>query len=601
MHHSRLHSTFLVGLVAGILAVSACMLPAKGQTLVRGPVVSLEDPAAVFGNPAVLAFQRARLAVGARAYHLGLANTGGVPLKQGLMAISAPYLIAGRAAAGAQVQYFNSPIYNRTSFGLAAASRVFGFASVGVELAAFNQSYNQSNFVEFDLRDPVFAGGFSKTVLTFSAGVYAQPLPELSLGAGIRNMNQPDLSLVDAGVPLNAQPFIGVGYAMGPVRALLEWSKGPYGNETRFGVEALSVAGSFVRLTSNGAFDRGGVAGQLHVGGPLSVHYAYELPFSGFGGSTSGSHTLGLIVEFGRAPDLPEPNVLPPFVFEPAVEEVPVAQRPQFYLTASADYLRYYEQQIIREVDDDIHPSVLQQLSRYDAGVMDSSYAEVQDPRRLRALIPLSEATPLSGTYARRYEQSLQKVAQKIGEDPSQQFRIVGNDADLHRATGIRNHLVRAGSLDPSNVRLATPEPANGADPSLLAPAEVPVSPLEQRLVLEPRATTLYFLASYSGEDAIRWEVLFEDADGNPVRSFTGEGPVPEALEWNWRDQDGNVIEPGVYRYRLRWQDSAGRWLNSNNRTLYVQKFLRKITVRVTRDASILGEPSDTIELRINH
>ena len=58
-------------------------------------------------------------------------------------------------------------------------------------------------------------------------------------------------SLVDAGVPLNAQPFIGVGYAMGPVRALLEWSKGPYGNETRFGVEALSVAGSFVRLTSN--------------------------------------------------------------------------------------------------------------------------------------------------------------------------------------------------------------------------------------------------------------------------------------------------------------------------------------------------------------
>ena len=39
----------------------------------------------------------------------------------------------------------------------------------------------------------------------------------------------------------------------------------------------------------------------------------------------------------------------------------------------------------------------------------------------------------------------------------------------------------------------------------------------------------------------------------------------------------------------------------SNRRTLYVQKFLRKTTVRVTREPEVLRQEADRIEVRIQH
>ena len=90
-------------------------------------------------------------------------------------------------------------------------------------------------------------------------------------------------------------------------------------------------------------------------------------------------------------------------------------------------------------------------------------------------------------------------------------------------------------------------------------------------------------------------------AIGGHAWTFAGSGQLPDELAWDWLDDTGTVIAPGVYQYRLYWTDQQGERHASNRRKVYVQKFLRKVTVRVTRDIEPLQQDADRIELRIQH
>ncbi|MDZ4702246.1 MAG: hypothetical protein SH809_21230 [Rhodothermales bacterium] len=570
--------------------------PARAQQPLMGPSLSMEDPMAVFANPAILSFQRARLALGAKAYHLGVSEAGGVPLRQGAFVLSTPFLLSDRFGAGALVQYFDSPIFQRTSIGLGVSARVLRFVSVGVQLAAFNLSYDAANFIEFDPADPVFAGGYSRTVINASLGAYAQPLPALSLSLGVRNANSPDLSLVGDGVLLSPEPFIGAGYAVGPVRALLELVGTPYGAETRWSVEAVSLAGSYLRFSSNTAFDQARVEGLLHVGGPISVSYGYELPFGALGGATNGSHTVSVVYEFGRTPDLPDPIVPPAFLYTTELPALDPVLRPRVYTSATSDYLRYYEQIIVRQIDSDVPDEALRQLTEADLGALDSVLVARPPAYAPAPIYDPNERVVMTGSYSSQYEASLREAGRVVGRDETQTIRVTAPSGDVLRATGIRNRLVAQGI--PENRIELSPAPAD----SMLEPAtQESFLPEAYMLRLEPAETVLYFLGANQDSAAVDWEVRVEDADGRVVRSFSGAGAVPDQLMWDWMDETGAVIAPGVYQYRMSWTDRQGERHVSNRRTLYVQKFLRKTTVRVTRDPEALRREADRIELRIQH
>ncbi len=583
--------------VAGVaLLCSGLASTARAQQPLMGPSLSMEDPMAVFANPAILSFQRARLALGAKAYHLGVGEAGGVPLRQGAFVLSTPFLLSDRFGAGALVQYFDSPIFQRTSIGLGVSARVLRFVSVGAQIAAFNLSYDSANFVEFDPADPVFAGGYSRTVINATLGAYAQPLPALSLSLGVRNANSPDLSLLGDGVLLSPEPFIGAGYTVGPVRGLLELVGTPYGPETRWSVEAVSLAGSYLRFSSNTALDQGRVEGLLHVGGPISVSYGYELPFGALGGATNGSHTLSLVYEFGRSPDLPDPIVPPTFLYTTDLPALDPVLQPRVYASATSNYLRYYEQIIVRQIDSDVPEEALRQLTRADLGALDSVFvarppayvpAPVEDP---------NDRVVMTGSYSSQYEASLREAGRVVGRDESQTVRVTAPAGDLVRATGIRNRLVAQG-IPEDRIEL-TPSPAD----STLQPAtRESFLPEAHNLRLEPAETVLYFLGANQDGAATEWEVRIEDAEGRVVKSFSGADAVPDQLAWDWIDDSGDVIAPGVYQYRMTWTDKQGARHMSNRRTLYVQKFLRKTTVRVTRQPDVLRGEADQIEVRIQH
>lgn len=580
----------LVGLL--LLSLSAGRV-ASAQQLMLGPSMSLEDAAGQFANPAILSFQRAKLAMGAKAYHLGLGSAGGAPLRQGYVLLSSPFFFSNRFGVGAQAQYFDSPIYSRISVGASLSARILGYLSAGVRLETLSLSYNQSEFVGFDPADPVFADGYGKTVLNASIGLFAQPMPNLRLSAGVRNLFRPDLSLAGDGIRQNMEPFVGVGYGIGPAHALVEIYDTFNGIETRFGVEAVSTAGSFIRFSSTSQFEAPRLEGQLYIGGPLSVQYGYELPLGELGPASNGSHTFSVIFDFGRSPALPTPVVLPTFFYESGISNLTPQLAPKVYISASTDYVRFYEQQIERTVDRDVPQAALQQLTAEDLVVLDSTFASGASTLNPNQPLSTNDSVVLQGSYSPLYEASIRALGQSVASDDAMQVKVVGSDNKAMKAAGIRNRLVQEEAVPASRISVLR------ADPGAAGPRSI--VPSESRVIYEPSQAVLYINRAYVQEVVQRWELVIVNADDEPVKVFSGNNALPDQLAWNWTDENGELIAPGIYRYRLRWVEENGRLHESNERKLYVQKLLRKITIQVTRDVEALRREADAVEIRIQH
>lgn len=569
---------------------------ASAQQLMLGPSMSLEDAAGQFANPAIISFQRARLATGAKAYHLGLGNAGGAPLRQGYVLLSSPFFFSNRFGVGAQAQYFDSPIYSRITVGASLSARILGYLSAGVRLETQSLSYNQAEFVGFDPADPVFADGYGKTVPNASIGFFAQPMPNLRLSAGVRNLFRPDLSLAGEGIRQEMEPFIGVGYGIGPAHALIEIYDTFNGIETRFGIEAVSTAGSFFRVSSTSQFEAPRVEGQLYIGGPLSVQYGYELPLGELGPASNGSHTFSVIFDFGRSPELPNPVVLPTFFYESGISNITPQLAPKVYISASTDYVRFYEQQIERTVDSDVPRAALQQLTAEDLGVLDGRFTEGSPQTDPDQPLSTNEGVVMQGSYSPLYDASIRALAQSVASDEAMQVKVVGTESKAMKAAGIRNRLVQNEAVPAERVSVVrTDQVASGTRPATA------IVPNESRIIYEPYQAVLYVNRAYVQEEVQRWELIIVDAHDEPVKVFAGNNTLPDQLAWNWTDEKGDLIEPGIYRYRLQWVEENGRLHESNERKLYVQKLLRKTTIQVTRDVEALRREADAVEIRIQH
>jgi hypothetical protein len=590
---------FAVLLLGGVLA-----LPAQAQRYIVGPATGLDDAKSLLANPALVSFHRSKVALGAKAHYLGLSNNGGAPLRQGFVTASTPFLFRDRLGLGGQIQYFDSPIFSRSALGVSASGRILRFLSVGVRVSALNLSYNESEFVGVEPGDPVFEAGLGKTTFTSAVGLFAKPLPNLNLSVGVRGLNKPDLSLVGAGVPAHRTWFGGAAYGWKAFRLRAEVATGRYGLESLVALEAYSTDGSYLRLGSNPQFTAGEVEAQLHVGGPLSINYNYGLPLSDIRTTTSGSHQFSIVYEFGRTPDLPDPPPPPPLMLAADAPAVQPEFAPKLYLTADDEYLQHFEKRIERDIR--VPDAALRSLSRDDLGVLDSSFAAQRGRVPSDPVPRIPENLRMADLLSSTYDSSLTALEAELAQDSARSVAVKGRGPEQVKAIGLRNRLVRQGRVRPDQVRVMTPTAGADSVRARRRPVDPRmVQPLEQLSILNPESTTLYLLHPYLGQDAAQgngsWELEVEDSAGAIVRSFTGLGPPPPTLTWDWSDDSGEPLDHGVYRYRLTWTGPDGEQLQSNERTLYVRQVVRKVTIEVTQDPTVLEQPADDMEIRFQN
>ncbi|MEX0773937.1 MAG: hypothetical protein WD038_12260 [Balneolales bacterium] len=570
--------------------------PLRAQQQIMGPSTHLTDIKSLLANPALISFQQPRFSTGIQAYHMGLINESGSPLNQGFATISTPD-IWNSIGAGLNAQHFSSPIYRRSNFSLAASARLFRYVSIGGQISALNISYNSDNF-ELEVRDPVFEEGHGKTTLNSSIGLFAQPAYFLGLSAGIRNLNEPNISLIGDDVREPREFFAGFALVQGVFRSSFEIIKGRDDLDGMFFLEAFSsTTGDYVRAGSNYYFDQASIEGQLHVAGPLSVNYQYTLPLSTVLGPSRGSHMFSLIYKFGRNPKLPK-RVSPPntrITFEqPDILTVP---KSRVYLSSESDTLKVYEKKISREIGPGVTDHALANVSLYDLDTLDSNFSSEDQSHPTEQVSPVPAQIEFLDSISPEYDRFLQN----IDNEPGRRISIVSEPSHIRRAIGLHNRILRDGKTPADAVNVETPAFRSASD-SLLYRTPVQRDQLvstEETTTLQPKELKFNLYASHQTIAARNWRLTVRNSQDELVRTFTGTGDIPAKLKWDWLDESDQIIEPGIYTCQFSWLNKEGIYQLSNQRSLYVQKIQRNVTIHVTTDQPRVPEQSDQIRILI--
>ena len=590
--------------IAFLILLVLLPLTAQAQQFVRGHSTDLMDAKAQFRNPALVSFQSARFFAGAKAYHVGLGGANGIPLRQGFFAVSTPFLFNEFVGVGVGGQYFSSPIFRQSRMGARVSGRL-DFISFGLEFDALTTGYDQANFTEEALNDPLFAGGTSQTAVSVGAGLYAQPLPGLGVSLGISNLNRPVTSLGGDSTRAPQEVYGGVSYAYGPVRGILELNNTSLdGTRMLLSVEAYSTEGHFIRATSDFGFDQARIEGQYYVGGPLSINYSYDLPTSELLGPSSGSHQFTVIYEFNRSPSIRVAPPLPPNNIPFSLNDQDADLMPTVYVTAEVDYVEVFEKRITRRIDPALPANAIASLSMADMEQADSSFSAYSLPFQIDPVRPVSEdirfPTPLSDNY----ESSLTQLARQLSNQGVNELNIVGPEALVEKAMGLRNRVIYEEGAPRDRVEIGRPKFDSPQDSIAFYTALVSgdVVPQETIEYASPGWTAFYLYPFQitSGQVA-GWVFEISDQDGQVVRSFDGQEGIPEAITWDWKDRDGGLIAPGVYYYQLSWQGAGGTINTSNKNRIYVKKFVRQITIDVRQSLDPLEKAPDEVQLLIKN
>lgn len=568
-----------------------------GQNFINGPAISIMDSKAQFANPAIISFQPSHFAFGVKTYHMGFFENSQFDYRHGYFTLSTPRLIGSRFGGGLQAQYFESPIFSRSQFGTSASLQVRRKLAIGVNVSMHYVGYNRDNFVGFDFDDPVFQNGFSRYNLNTAAGIYARPIRNLEVGAGARNLNEPDLSLIGAGANEPIEVFAAVSYNFGLLKGTFEMVNGRYGLQNRTHIEAYSTQGYYVRAGSDMNFDSGYIEAQALLFGGISANYQFKLPFNELAGNTNGSHMISLVFEFNRVPALPDKRKVPEIrqTFERSRTQVKIP--PVILLSSDTDHLKYTEININRRVDyNTVTDHDLLSLSVYDLGIIEENPTLEKNPYRL--IRPTEEPLPntidLTVSLTDRYLDTIELLKDYLIEGRIQELQLLINKGSEIRASGLRNAM-RDDDLKPvsiSNFILIDEDSLSFRTPV----DEAFLQRTDTIILLDPESAIIrpIFTAPIN---VTNWSLHIYNQENIQINQINGTGSVPEYLEWNWLDRNGDIVDPGLYRYNLRWVTETGEENVSRFRNLYVQKIERNITIDITKDIDQIMDNPDQINI----
>jgi len=575
---------------------------AFSQDFIMGPSTSTMDSKAIFANPALISFQPAHFSMGVKTYHIGFFDDSNFNYRQGYVNVSIPRIRGQRFGTGFHLQYFDSPIFSKSQFGGSASVQVLRKISVGLNASLHYVGYNMDNFEGFDFGDPLFQSGSSKYSLNTAAGIYARPFRDFEVAFGARNINEPDLSISGSGVTEPMELYGAVSYNTGFLKGTFELIDSKYGLQNRTHIEVYSTQGYFLRTGVNMNFDSGYLEAQARLFDGFSVNYQYELPINELAGNTKGSHMLSLVFEFNRVPPLPDKSDIRSFYPDVRRARTAPVITPAILLNSETEHLRYYETNLTRKIDEStVTKEDLFSLSMYDiASLHEELISKAPYEAKAPVEAPLSETVQLKGTVSEQYLTTIDLLRSYLSESRIDEIQVMIDQGNEIRGAGFRNELRGEDKLPViiSNILLVNEQDSvlyeTPVDPEVFFQDQQIVRLYPEHAIIRPFFT--------SPVDITSWSLLVYNQEGQLVNEIERTGSVPEIIAWDWRDENGDIIQPGLYRYNLKWTSANGRETESRFRNLYVQKIERNIAIHISKDIEKIHPDPDRIDVILkNH
>ncbi len=580
--------------------LGALAFKSHAQNLIVANPAEDTDFKSMFVNPAILSFQDRYVAVGGKLFHLGFVQNQTSPFRQGFVSLSLPFGISNKMGLGIQGQYFNSPLFSQSDLSFLLSRRIKRNLAVGLKFNVFSKSFNQANFDLVDANDPVFRNGTSKWAATFGAGLFMYPLSNLSIGIGIDHINRANISLTNDNVYQPFKSYFGAVWQYGLIRVSMSasYEDGRWLPKTSIGTGMTHVGYLMVGYNER-SFQ---AEGQYRITGPLSINYSYENTIFDHESFGQGSHQVTLIHNFGQKRELPKFEIPRQMLLKFQPPDKSYFGEAKFYVFPSVEKLDIIEKKLTRKIDPNLDAKALAQLSEFDVGALDNRFEEQLLPFEKRSVdvgrIPAVEEANLS----KKYKTFLKEVAQNSKGGTATQTNIITPKNSYLRAAGLKKYFLND-TLTADNVHFIEPVYQSKSD-SLVAMQKIgkqSILPHEELQSLSSATTTFQITPVSQMIKPKTWNLIVQNSNNMRVKSFAGRG-MPEAeIEWDWRDESGELITPGVYSYVLEWQDKQGAYHQTEEKFISVQKLIRHINIEITHKQKSIGDHADEIDIILKH
>ena len=557
----------------------------RAQEMQKGYVIDEFDPRAIAANPALLTFQFPTLISAYRVFHVGITDQFS-QFKQIHIGFSLPFFTNNL---GWAVYYngFQSPIFQRNNLSGVLSYRLFRRIGLGVGVSMRQFGYNLDNGILVDPDDPVFRNGTSRITFSVDAGLTVALSQQILLAGGIRNLNEPPLSLNSYNFKDQKVLFGGIAYRMGLFRVMLEAASQGNQIQTKFAVEMSGSDGRYLRVGYSPDQLVPNLDIQIPLLGGFKLNYSYSLPISPAGNDAlQGSHNFAIIFDLRRlksVPAMPAYSV-PDVSFE--LDERMEMPDGHMLVVASQQLIHLNEREIIRDFDRTVSPSILAHLSPADLGVIDVRMNLEPTQFEVDTLtLPEQRIEPMGTAISPEYQKTFEILSKKVRTDSSFKMYLVAVPQYLYRAAQIRAKYLNGRKQVPENVRIARPIFASPEDSvrffSRLGNQAIRL--VEHYVEAEPE--TIWFDV-YDGRFRNRnseWMVIITNSKGEIIRQLQNKGLVTQ-ISWDLRDQQNQLVGPGVYTYHIEWRDSNGNIRRSPAQKLYCKKRKRTLHIAVTRN-----------------
>lgn len=588
-----------------IFFLSGISTHAVAQEFIAGPSTGTMDVKSLLGNPALISFQKPQVSLGVRAYHLGFFDDRESGYNQGYFSASLPRIRGSRYGAGFNVQYVNSPIFSKSQLSGSFSAQFAHMFSFGLSASLYHTGYNRDNFSDdFDFGDPLFQNGYSRYAFNSVVGVYARPFSRLELAAGARNVNQPDISISGDGVREPIELFGAASFRHNALKGTVELVDGRYDLETRLHLELFSEQGYYARLGTNTSLDRGYLEAQLHLYAGVSVNYNFELPLDHLRSHTNGSHMFSLMYEFNRVPPLPVRRRAQFVLPEVQRTRNPVKTPSPVVLASETNTLEYNVVHLSHIIDTtSVSREDLQHLTSEDmVRLQQDAESFIMPYGNARPIQqPLPDASEAIVFISDEYHQTLDFLRDFIFRNRGGLQFVINPGGEL-RAAGVRSLTGNEKDDEIPVLIKERPEPEspatdNGEDGDDAVTMFHDVALNDQSVTILNPQTVRIRLIKTSPTNAVEWRFRVYSGSGNQVAGFGERDNLPEFIDWDWRDTDGNVLEPGLYQYHVSWNDGNGIWQETGRQYFSVRRTTRNITIEITRDLNRILTDPDGIDL----
>ncbi|MFQ5627292.1 MAG: hypothetical protein ACE5I1_00915 [bacterium] len=152
-------------------------------------------------------------------------------------------------------------------------------------------------------------------------------------------------------------------------------------------------------------------------------------------------------------------------------------------------------------------------------------------------------------TTLERYERISRKVKVVFERNPAVRVILRADETTAHDAAKLKRFITQ--QLLPISGRIQIAKLNSAGSPNLkgFVPGRVTVARMQP--VFSAEKVILDLPVPGNTRKTKGWQLTITDAKGRAVKTFSGKNKLPSQIEWDWQDDRGATVPPGIYSCKL--------------------------------------------------